>query len=205
MKQRKRTVGVILLCLMSLLAAVGAAGCGGSGHATAQPATATAAATAAASPPATEATTATSPPTAASTVATEPGVMPTAVFPYRVILSGPAQAHSGDEVTYDIQYECVSQLAKTCKPGGVGIVVEWPPADATYVSSDPPSTDSGAKGKYATFPLAGPGGIIHLTINVSAGFTGPLWVQLGPPGRPFTVPEGSVGEVVTTVLDAPTP
>ncbi len=179
-------VGVVLV--------FGVTGCGGSGRTTAQPAPGTATMVA---------TTATSPPTTGTPVATEPGDMPTVVYPYRIILSGPATAYSGEQVTYDIQYQCVSQLEAACRPGGAAINIGWPPAAASYVASDQPNVDPRSLG--VTYGLAGPGGTIHLTLQIAAGFTGQLRVVLGALGRPLVLAEGSVGEALTTVLPQPAP
>lgn len=67
----------------------------------------------------------------ADTTPTPPGDgEPVTVFPFRVVLTGPATAHSGEKVTYNVHYVCVSQAEangrKACDPG-LGVFVEWPP------------------------------------------------------------------------------
>ncbi len=229
-KGNERRVAVVCVCVALFLAAVGAAGCGG-GHATAEPtagtwtpvataaptsapATATEAvpASASAEPSSTAAPAATA--TASSGGGPTPGpdgwrpptgpVTPGATpweLPYRVVVTGPDTAHSGDEVTYEIQYQCVLD-AHVCAQTAVTFRMDWPPALSLIGFSPAAGLDPRHGPTDGGLNLYGPGGTDQITFRIAAGFTGDVGVgiSLTGSGLYYRWPDGS-GEVTTHVTE----
>jgi hypothetical protein len=171
---------------------------GGDEQATAQPDSATPAATALGQGQTTPTPAGWMPPTSPSGPYATPFELP-----YRVIISGPDTAHPGDQVTYEIQYQCVLG-AQVCDNTRLTLRLDWhkggslidfsPPADA-------PSLSPSATG--VTFH--GVAGVDQATFRIADGFDGDFWLAISMTGttKPYSWPEGTMDQVTTHIVAEP--
>ncbi len=218
-KGNERRITAVCVYVALFLAAVGAAGCGG-GHATAEPAAGTwtpVATPAATSAPATAtevtAATATAGPAASPTVGPGGTASAQTEFPYRVTLTGPAAAHPGDVIAYDLAYQCI-QPDQGCTRS-TPIAFDGFVRGVAFVASTPPAADTSQSppplGYMKVVDISGASGEVHLTVSVAATFSGPMAVGVvndvlqGYGQSRYYWPDQSVVEVTTNVVPASTP
>jgi hypothetical protein len=125
------------------------------------------------------------------------------LFPYRIVLSGPAQARPGEEVTYRLEYERVSE-----GPGGE-IVLEYggtPSAPGVSLTSihavdGPGFADLGAQlpGSSERIALEGDAGALEVTIRLHPDFVGDAVLSFYVPGTTILEPPGTIAYVHTEV------
>jgi hypothetical protein len=126
-----------------------------------------------------------------------------AVFPYRVVLSGPSEARPGDEVTYQLEYQRVSE-----GPSGEVVLVYGGTGSASSGSlvsiravSGPEFTDFGAQiaGQSERIWFAGDGGVLEVTVRIDADFVGETGLSFYVPGTGILMPTGTVNSLRTEV------
>jgi hypothetical protein len=169
---------------------------GGDEQATAQSDSATA------TPPATATV---APLVTATPLATAPGQrqftpIPAVVLPYRIIVSGPDTAHPGEQVTYEIDYECVRE-ASDCEQVDLGF--GWTREAASLVESSPPG-GSGPPEQQLQWAVSGTG-VIRVVLKVAEGFTGNLYLDAYTPFSGMRYSDGSVVNAETRVGAEATP
>ncbi len=126
-------------------------------------------------------------------------------WPYRFVLSGPATAHPGAEVTYVVTYELIEADTAT-QPG---FVFTWPPEAASLASSrvvrGPEALIGEPRpGQSVRLDFSGPAseGAAEFVLHINPEFTGDLRVSIYIPGTSIRLPEDSVTEVTTVVTPA---
>jgi hypothetical protein len=126
-----------------------------------------------------------------------------AIFPYRVVLSGPSEARAGEEVTYQLEYQRVSEEL------GGEIVLEYghtssaPTGSLVSIraASGSEFTDIGAQiaGYSERIAFAGDAGILEVTVRIRADFVGETGLSFYVPGTGILMPPGTVSSVRTDV------
>jgi hypothetical protein len=138
---------------------------------------------------------------------TQTATIPFTVFGFRVFLSGPASAPAGEDIAYVVEYQRVSQLNST------GLVIIYnevnasvpPQPAATLVSvkalvgAPPTSLVPQAVGFSEDCEFGGDTGKLEIVVRPTAGFSGPLTVELYVRGSSMEFPTGSVSQVTTRV------
>jgi hypothetical protein len=124
---------------------------------------------------------------------------PVRQWPYRMTISGPANAAGGQEVTYVVSYDQVGAGAESA-----GFVFGWPANAATFASSKTVTGPQGSSSVDAPnslgvgFARAGSGST-QVTLSINAGFEGELTVGFYIVGTGISLPPGSVDTFVTAV------
>jgi hypothetical protein len=132
------------------------------------------------------------------------------LFPFRVIISGPASASNGEDITYVVEYQRVSPLNGT----GRGIVITYnevkssvpPQPAATLVSvkavlgAPPINLVPQVPGFSENCEFVGDTGTLQIVVRPTIGFAGPLTVGFYVKGTSIELPTGSVSEVTTRVM-----
>lgn len=125
-------------------------------------------------------------------------------FAYKMTVSGPAAATSGQRVTYTVQYQQIGPDTM-----GLGFVLGWTLGAATYVSSSVTAGPSGTpipdpSGSDVRWGFDGAGsGSTEIVLDVSPTFVGDLRVGFYVPGTNIVMSPGSVQDFVTHVTAAP--
>jgi hypothetical protein len=126
-----------------------------------------------------------------------------AVFPYRVVLSGPSEARPGDEVTYRLEYRRVSE-----ELGGEVVLVYGGTSGASsgslvsiHAVSGSGFTDLGAQiaGYSERIAFAGDTGVLEVTVRIDADFVGETGLSFYVPGTAILEPSGTVNSIRTDI------
>jgi hypothetical protein len=131
-------------------------------------------------------------------------------FEFRVVLSGPASASPGEDITYLLEYQRVSGLNRS---GSRGIVIVYnlvmgsapPQPAATLVSvkalvgPQPTNLIPQGPGLSENCDFGGDAGTLQIVVRPTTGFSGPLTVLHYVRGTSIEFPRGSVNEVTTEV------
>lgn len=143
---------------------------------------------------------------AGSALAQTPPAGASNVFPFTVVLSGPATARAGDTVTYSVTYDN-TRPDSNVPPAFVFV---FPPADVELLSASgvtgPKATVSNSAPDSVRFDFKGSGsGASQVVLRINPAFSGSLTVSFYVPGTQITLSRGSVQSFTTAVAAAETP
>jgi len=205
---RQTRLASLAAALLWILGIASAMGCGAS--TTAQPAespTATQAVALTATAPATATPLAAVPDQTTSTPAGSPTpyAVPTPFeLPYQVVISGPETAHPGDEVMYEIAYQCVSQTSSCGPSAQLPLGLTWTREAASLIDFSPTADIHSPLGPPVVgVVFHGTSGLDRATFRIASEFRGFLGVAtyLTGTSKPYSCPECSVHEIATQVID----
>lgn len=135
--------------------------------------------------------------TALGTVAAQTPIV--TVNPYRLVLSGPAEASSASDATYRVEYQRVN-----ANVGGPGFVFNWPSDAASLVSSSVVAGSAGVMSEMGPGAISwdsdvGDSGVVQIVLHIDSTFLGQLKTGIYVRGTGIALPEGSVDSVITQV------
>lgn len=138
-----------------------------------------------------------------STATPQTGVYPTTdssvtELPYRLVMTGPKDARPGEEVTYRVDFACLSPGATQCP---ISMVLTWTPGAVTLVSVGPPEFEFRVAAGQVRWDIRAPQptGTVEVVFSILEDFTGELVVGVDIPGSSIRLPPGSVTSVHTSV------
>jgi hypothetical protein len=137
--------------------------------------------------------------TALGTVAAQTPMV--TVNPYRLVLSGPAEASSASDATYRVEYQRVN-----ANVGGPGFVFNWPSDAASLVSSSVTAGSAGVMSEMGPGAISwdfssdvGDSGVVQIVLHIDSTFRGQLKTGIYVRGTGIALPEASVDSVLTQV------